>query len=73
MDPNTALANLRKLAKEILNLEDKQQAQDLSLEIATQFQALDTWLFTGGFLPSEWVSRAPASKASTLDASQKTG
>ncbi len=59
MDPDEALANLRKLMQQLydeLPGPDIQSTriEDLASEIVEQFEALDGWLTRGGFLPAAW-------------------
>ncbi len=49
MDPNTALAELRALARRLVESDDADVAT-----MADRFEALDGWLTTGGFLPGAW-------------------
>lgn len=51
MDPNTALAELRKYA-----MGSKE-------EWALLFEGLDSWLLRGGFLPDDWAKAQEADKA----------
>lgn len=51
MDPNTALEEARGLAHAI-RMGTAHQGADV--ELAEQFQALDEWIATGGFLPDGW-------------------
>jgi hypothetical protein len=51
MDPNTALAELRKYAI------------GSTSEWANFFEALDEWLMKGGFLPKDWQDAADANIA----------
>jgi hypothetical protein len=53
MDPNTVLDSLRTLA-EYLRDEDAGVVLDYAEETADAFQALDSWLSNGGFLPHDW-------------------
>ena len=46
MDPNTCLNAIR----ELLSEED----ESMWLEVKEYFQALDSWMSTGGFLPDDW-------------------
>ena len=49
MDPNTALATLRKLIGEW------QDTDSVNVDELTEaFQGLDEWLSGGGFMPSDW-------------------
>ena len=49
MDPNETLATLRNLSRETM-LGNSVDYMDL----AEAFQALDSWLSNGGFLPKVW-------------------
>ncbi len=64
MDPNAALAELRRLV--IINNNDssvtnrEQAVIDARLDrMADLFEALDGWITRGGFLPTEWTQPAP--------------
>ena len=63
MDPNQTLKELRQLAVEILTLLNSTPAEDevdssklapMADEMATKFQALDSWIKGRGFLPKGW-------------------
>jgi hypothetical protein len=68
MDPNEALKLMRELAKKILAIANEpncdepsyddlvSSAQEFStaIEMAEQFEALDEWIKSGGFLPEDW-------------------
>lgn len=58
MDPNAALARLRMLANMIAADVDGGYPVDAerAQEIATTFEGLDSWLSSGGFLPTDWRS-----------------
>jgi hypothetical protein len=54
MDPNEALAGMRTLVAQV----DADEVADPLAHLdamATQFEALDDWLRTGGFLPGAWA------------------
>lgn len=55
MDPDTALAELRTLALDVLSPVDG-ESSDEAIELAEKFQGLDEWLSRGGFLPAAWRS-----------------
>lgn len=59
MDPNEALKRMRELAREAMAAESGGEPADLGRmsELAEQFQALDSWLTNGGFLPDGWSHR----------------
>jgi hypothetical protein len=52
MDPNTALESIRAQLKAFAALVDENF--DLN-ELADNMVALDEWLSSGGFLPSDWA------------------
>lgn len=56
MDPNETLATLRGLALRILRTSDAGNTPDQGdvIEMAEQFDALDTWISGAGFLPEKW-------------------
>lgn len=56
MDPNETLATLRNLSRETMlgNSVDTALAGYLAMDLAEAFQALDSWLSNGGFLPKVW-------------------
>ena len=54
MDIDAALANMRELVKAALESE----AYGITAEdLAEQFESIDTWLSSGGFLPVGWSLR----------------
>lgn len=53
MDPNAALQQLRDLTSDVLRESDGAPL-DVRRSLAEAFQALDSWLSTGGFLPAAW-------------------
>jgi len=61
MDPDEVLKNILKQAKLIQKLYDndkhEQITPDQSTDLAYAIINLDSWLKSGGFLPSRWVSR----------------
>lgn len=57
MDPNAALAELRKLAKAWLDGEaPDDEAYHILMTLLEQWEALDGWLRQGGFLPADWAA-----------------
>lgn len=51
MDPNAALAEIRKLTRDVL----KGRADEEDIErLAELIEGLDNWLSKGGFLPKNW-------------------
>jgi len=52
MDPNAALASLRRLSTRVAEKSDDPYAADL----AEKFSGLDQWLSRGGFPPAAWVA-----------------
>jgi len=58
MDPDEALARLRRMVEEDLTdrawSADTAAADDRCQTYAVQFQAVDNWLTNGGFLPADW-------------------
>lgn len=52
MDPNAALAEIRRL----YGLAEWTANPDLQ-ELGEKVEALDDWLTSGGFLPDEWSTR----------------
>jgi len=66
MDPNKTLDQLRTLVAEILHAEDGEdtdprEERDL---LAEWFDALDSWLTSGGFAPSDWQDTIRAATSS---------
>jgi hypothetical protein len=56
MDPNEALKQLRE--KAAYALDGNWAVGDMNavaIDLAEQFQALDEWLRSGGFLPGAWA------------------
>lgn len=51
MDPDTCLAEMRELAKDILEDETDHEA---AICLAERFEALDGWLSRKGYLPVAW-------------------
>jgi hypothetical protein len=53
VDPNATLARLRELARRCVQgaLVDRMETE----EMAELFEALDTWITRGGFLPEAWA------------------
>ncbi len=52
MDPNTTLAELRSLLRDV---DDPTVARTyLTAALAERVQALDEWLTAGGYLPTAW-------------------
>lgn len=59
MDPDTCLAELRKLAAGFLAFDinihgDSEDYEEKAQEFAEKFAALDLWLASKGFLPGAW-------------------
>lgn len=56
MDPNETLQRIREARDTCEALEPQQRVVRLALldELAANFDALDTWLVRGGFLPRNW-------------------
>lgn len=54
VDPNTALAELRDLAKAILDGPAPSQHIWMASRLAIRFEALDQWLIDGGNPPDDW-------------------
>lgn len=63
MDPNTALAVLRRLARDVEVAGDYEPW-------AEHFTALDEWLRTGGLLPAAWAEAS--SLKSDRDAARRS-
>ena len=53
MDPNATLADLRRLT--ILLLVNPNNGDDAAVRMAELFEALDSWIARGGFLPQTWA------------------
>lgn len=71
MDPEAKLEELRKLAAEIITLQDAfgetqdavralERISEKADELAQGFQALDEWLKKGSFLPNDWKRQSSA-------------
>lgn len=56
MDPNAALAEIRKLVERASDLESfpRPDPAELLTELAEAVEGLDEWLSKGGFLPTAW-------------------
>lgn len=56
MDPNTALSEIRELARDILDRQlEPGELASIANELASKLVDLDQWLNTGGFKPSDWA------------------
>lgn len=54
MDPNAALAEIRKQLKALLTIQPDVDVTEAAMSLAEHVQGLDEWLTKGGFLPSAW-------------------
>ena len=54
MDPNAALARIRKLVERTLAKEGDWPSSDEFLDLAETINSLDKWLSECGFLPRAW-------------------
>lgn len=54
MDPNAALAGMRRLCDEAEWLNSRDEIEAHMLAMRDQFRSLDEWLSKGGFLPDDW-------------------
>lgn len=54
MDVNETLARLRAAERAWSLASTLEDAAHVGAELADAFQALDTWLSKGGFLPADW-------------------
>lgn len=61
MDPNANLTKLRRLAQDLLECDG--DAPEEAVELAERAQALDEWLYRGGFLPQRWERPDPVDAA----------
>jgi hypothetical protein len=72
MDPNETLALIRKLTREIDQLDyrdlsdDASELIDLTEELCTLVNSLDSWFVDGGFLPGAWANQAKPSSRRDL-------
>lgn len=57
MDPDELLVALRDCAQDLINGTDEYTFAETANTMADQFDALDTWLTNGGFLPGSWQSQ----------------
>lgn len=63
MDPTAALHDLREAIRDAEN-PDQYTDREVAIEqVAASFEALDTWLSNGGFLPAEWQRETPLGQA----------
>lgn len=63
MDPTAALHDLREAIHDAEN-PDQYTDREVAIEqVAASFEALDTWLSNGGFLPAEWQRETPLGQA----------
>lgn len=60
MDPDELLVALRDCAQDLINGTDEYTFAETANTMAEQFDALDTWLTNGGFLPGSWQSLSRA-------------
>lgn len=58
MDPNAALAAIRRLVTEsdVVDLDDRELLASMLEDLANRVQGLDDWLTGGGFLPDAWAA-----------------
>jgi hypothetical protein len=56
MDPDTCLAELRRLVAKMIVDYDKRDGieQEDANDLADRFMALDLWMAGGGFIPTAW-------------------
>jgi hypothetical protein len=54
MDPNETLAQLRRMSEE-----PRWLVNPIAAKYIEHFEALDSWLSNGGFLPEDWRKRRP--------------
>lgn len=57
MDPNTTLAEIRKLVADYYEYSDKDEGyicREIALELCAKFEGLDYWLSKNGFIPTDW-------------------
>jgi hypothetical protein len=56
-NPNTFLAEMRKLAAKVTDAADAQKSVDgvSAVRVCRMFQDLDQWLCEGGDAPSQWA------------------
>lgn len=59
MDPDETLKRLRVKVTQAheSNCMDLREAYTLAMEAAELFDALDSWISKGGFLPSDWKGK----------------
>jgi hypothetical protein len=58
VDPEQALKNARDACERIVETEPGTVARDdAAADLAEAFDALDSWLSRGGFLPRDWARR----------------
>lgn len=60
MDPNAALRNMREAISRTWEAEGEADRLAAAEDLAVAAEALDSWLSTGGFLPSGWAAAEPA-------------
>lgn len=57
MDPNTCLANIRKLSYAIMFSGEPFNNATNAIELAEYIRALDHWILNGGCLPKHWDTK----------------
>lgn len=58
MDPSIALAEFRRSLEDLgvaIETEDQYATEDALTGVQENFNALDGWLKSGGFLPEDWA------------------
>jgi len=60
VDPDACLAEIRELAKSIMNSNLIHQRIKEASDLAVRVEALDEWMSTGGFLPEDWAKGRPS-------------
>ena len=70
MDPNAALAEIRRLVNLMGDLDEKSMTQGptpdllksiayVGMDLTAEFGVLDDWISKGGFLPDQWSQDWP--------------
>jgi hypothetical protein len=55
MDPNTTLEEARRFVAEARAATEEGAKVQAMAQAIERFEALDNWLYRGGFLPAEWT------------------
>lgn len=57
VDPNEALKTMRECMSIACSTDDEEIKEEALTNMMDAFEALDTWITGGGFLPSDWEGK----------------